>query len=271
MSTDKESSAAGTDNRPPMLVESDYESWKIRIERYIRGKTLGKLIWRSIQNGPTPHPQITVTEGQGEDAVQVTRDKRDEEFTEIENNKELADIQATNILSQGLPRHVFNILNQTRTGKEIWDNVELLMKGLGKSLQQQKEELFDEYERFRAIGNELTHDYFLSKYRRIFKEKLLGDVPVIRDSPEVFPEELSGLPPPRQVKFRTDLIPGAALVARAPYRLAPSEMKELFHANCKELLKKVLFWTELSHVGAPGYYLLRRRMDRSEYALITEN
>ncbi|GJV01649.1 hypothetical protein Tco_1335218 [Tanacetum coccineum] len=137
MSTDKESSAAGTDNRPPMLDESDYESWRIRIERYIR-------------------------EGQGEDAVQVTRDKRDEEFTEIENNKELADIQATNILSQGLPRHVFNILNQTRTGKEIWDNVELLMKGSGKSLQQQKEELFDEYERFRAIGNESIHDIFCS-------------------------------------------------------------------------------------------------------------
>ncbi|GKF47482.1 hypothetical protein Tco_0137284, partial [Tanacetum coccineum] len=83
---------------------------------------LGKLIWRSIQNGPTPHPQITVTEGQGDAAVQVTRDKWDEEFTEIKNNKELADIQATNILSQGLPRHVFNILNQTRTVKEIWDN-----------------------------------------------------------------------------------------------------------------------------------------------------
>ncbi|GJU28962.1 putative reverse transcriptase domain-containing protein [Tanacetum coccineum] len=69
------------------------------------------------------------------------------------------------------------------------------------------------------------------------KEKLLGDVPVIRDSPEVFPEELSGLPPPRQVKFRTDLIPGAALVARAPYRLAPSEMKEL-SKQLQELLKK---------------------------------
>nr|GEW29628.1 hypothetical protein [Tanacetum cinerariifolium] len=105
MSTDKELSAAGRDNRPPMLVESDYESWKIRIERYIR-----------------------VIEGQGVAAVQVTRDKTDEEFIEIENNRELADIQATNILSQGLPRHVFNILNQTRTRKEIWDNVELLMK-----------------------------------------------------------------------------------------------------------------------------------------------
>ncbi|GJU15677.1 putative reverse transcriptase domain-containing protein [Tanacetum coccineum] len=59
------------------------------------------------------------------------------------------------------------------------------------------------------------------------KEKLLGDVPVIRDSPEVFPEELPGLPPPRQVEFRIDLILGAAPVARAPYRLAPSKMKEI--------------------------------------------
>nr|GFD03969.1 hypothetical protein [Tanacetum cinerariifolium] len=82
-----------------MLVESDYESWKIRIERYIRGKPLGKLIWRSIQNGPTSHPQITVTGDQGTVAVQVTRDKTDEECTEIKNNRELAVIQATNILS----------------------------------------------------------------------------------------------------------------------------------------------------------------------------
>ncbi|GJX16014.1 hypothetical protein Tco_0216846 [Tanacetum coccineum] len=83
MSTDKESSAAGTDNRPPMLVESDYESWRIRIERYIRGKPLGKLIWRSIQNGPTPHPQITVTEGQGEVAVQVRADTQDKDWISV--------------------------------------------------------------------------------------------------------------------------------------------------------------------------------------------
>nr|GEU51204.1 hypothetical protein [Tanacetum cinerariifolium] len=128
MSTDKESSATGTNNRPPMLVECDYESWKIRNERYIHGKPLGKLIWRSIQNRPTPHPQIIVTEGQGGAAVQVTRDKTNEEFTEIKNNRELADIQATNIISQGLPRHVFNILNQMHTGKEIWDNLIIDMK-----------------------------------------------------------------------------------------------------------------------------------------------
>ncbi|GKG06750.1 hypothetical protein Tco_0329719, partial [Tanacetum coccineum] len=44
----------------------------------------------------------------------------------------------------------------------------------------------------------------------------MEDVPVIRDFPEVFPEELPGLPPPRQVEFRIDLVSGAAPVARTP-------------------------------------------------------
>ncbi|GJW85501.1 retrotransposon protein, putative, ty1-copia subclass [Tanacetum coccineum] len=136
--TDKESSAAGTDNHPPMLEESDFESWKIRIEMYIHGKPLGKLIWKSIKNGPTPHLTIIVTTGEGEQQTQVTREKTDEEFTEAKNNKERAEIQATNILSQGLPRHIFNTLNQTESAKEIWENVELLMQGSGLTEQQRK-------------------------------------------------------------------------------------------------------------------------------------
>ncbi|GKA32949.1 putative reverse transcriptase domain-containing protein, partial [Tanacetum coccineum] len=58
-------------------------------------------------------------------------------------------------------------------------------------------------------------------------EKRLKDVPIIRDFPEVFLEDLSGLSPTRQVKFQIYLIPGVAPIARAPYRLAPFEMKEL--------------------------------------------
>ncbi|GKA18885.1 hypothetical protein Tco_0698800 [Tanacetum coccineum] len=58
-------------------------------------------------------------------------------------------------------------------------------------------------------------------------EKRLEDIPVIREFPEVFPEDLPSLPPVRQVEFQIDLIPGATPVARAPYRLAPSEMQEL--------------------------------------------
>ncbi|GJX71349.1 hypothetical protein Tco_0308520 [Tanacetum coccineum] len=59
------------------------------------------------------------------------------------------------------------------------------------------------------------------------EEKRLEDVPIVRDFPEVFPEDLPGLSPTRQVGFQIDLMLGAAPVARAPYRLAPSEMKEL--------------------------------------------
>ncbi|GKD62631.1 putative reverse transcriptase domain-containing protein [Tanacetum coccineum] len=69
------------------------------------------------------------------------------------------------------------------------------------------------------------------------KEKRLEDVPIIHDFPEVFPDDLSRLPPPRQVEFRIDLIPGAAPIARAPYRLAPSEMRELL-IQLQELLEK---------------------------------
>ncbi|GKF73073.1 hypothetical protein Tco_0219405, partial [Tanacetum coccineum] len=59
------------------------------------------------------------------------------------------------------------------------------------------------------------------------EKKQLEDVLIVRYFPDVFLEDLSGLPPTRQVEFQIDLIPGAAHVARTPYRLAPSEMKEL--------------------------------------------
>ncbi|GJT04356.1 putative reverse transcriptase domain-containing protein [Tanacetum coccineum] len=55
------------------------------------------------------------------------------------------------------------------------------------------------------------------------EEKQLEDVPIVRD----FPKDLPGIPPARQVEFQIDLAPGAAPVARALYRLAPSKMKEL--------------------------------------------
>ncbi|GKF11891.1 putative reverse transcriptase domain-containing protein, partial [Tanacetum coccineum] len=58
-------------------------------------------------------------------------------------------------------------------------------------------------------------------------EKRLEDIPVVREFPEVFPEDLPGLPPFRQVEFQIDLIPGVTPVARVPYRLDPSKMQEL--------------------------------------------
>ncbi|GKA99821.1 hypothetical protein Tco_0827815 [Tanacetum coccineum] len=172
MGSNEETNAAGTDTRPPMLVESDYDSWKIRIHRYIRGKPNGKLIWKSIQNGPTPHPMITDPPPTDSTIVPAPRKKLDSEFSEEENKLEMADTQAEIILSQGLPRHIFNNLNQTSTAKEIWDNVEMLMQGSGRTIQQRKEDLFDEYERFRAIGNESIHDYFVRFHKLVNDMKI---------------------------------------------------------------------------------------------------
>ncbi|GKD12186.1 hypothetical protein Tco_1196593, partial [Tanacetum coccineum] len=56
--------------------------------------------------------------------------------------------------------------------------------------------------------------------------KLIQDIPLVRDYPEVFPKDFPGLPLPRQVEFQIDLIPGATPVANAPYHLAPLEMQE---------------------------------------------
>ncbi|GJW94946.1 putative reverse transcriptase domain-containing protein [Tanacetum coccineum] len=86
------------------------------------------------------------------------------------------------------------------------------------------------------------------------KEKRMEDVPVIHDFPKVFPEELPGLPLPRQVEFQIDLVSGAAPVARAPYRLAPSEMKEL-SVQLQELLEKVFICPSSSSWGAPVLFV----------------
>nr|GEU75748.1 hypothetical protein [Tanacetum cinerariifolium] len=125
-----------------MLEENYDESWRIRIERYIKGKPHGKLIWKSIQNGPIPHPQTTNPAPEG-GAVPSPRNKRDEEFTEEDNRNELAYIQAINILSQGLPGP-----------------------------------LFDEFKHFRANENELIQDYFVRFHKLVNDMKVTQlDIP----------------------------------------------------------------------------------------------
>ncbi|GKA01671.1 putative reverse transcriptase domain-containing protein [Tanacetum coccineum] len=74
---------------------------------------------------------------------------------------------------------------------------------------------------------------------------------------EVFPEDLSGLPPTRQVEFQIDLMPSAAPLAQAPYRLAPSEMKELSEQP-QELSDKGFIRPSSSPWGAPNRYPLPR-------------
>nr|GFB38447.1 putative reverse transcriptase domain-containing protein [Tanacetum cinerariifolium] len=88
--------------------------------------------------------------------------------------------------------------------------------------------------------------------------KRLEDVSIVKDFPEVFPEDLSGIPPARQVGFQIDLVPGAAPVARAPYRLAPSEMKELAE-QLQELSNKGFIKPSSSPWGARVLFVKKDR------------
>ena len=69
---------------------------------------------------------------------------------------------------------------------------------------------------------------YLAHVTEAKSEKLKSeDVAVVREFLDVFPEELSGLPPDREVEFTIDLVPGTTSISQAPYRMAPSELKEL--------------------------------------------
>nr|GEX07258.1 putative reverse transcriptase domain-containing protein [Tanacetum cinerariifolium] len=88
-------------------------------------------------------------------------------------------------------------------------------------------------------------------------EKRLENIPVVREFPNVFPEDLPGLPPVRQVEFQIDLIPGAAPVARAPYRLAPLKMQELSD-QLQELADRGFIRPSTSPWGAPALFFKKK-------------
>ena len=68
-------------------------------------------------------------------------------------------------------------------------------------------------------------------------ETSLSDIPIVCDHPNVFPEELSGLPPQREIEFAIDVVPSATPASITPYRMAPMELKEL-KLQLQELLEK---------------------------------
>ncbi|GJW40276.1 putative reverse transcriptase domain-containing protein, partial [Tanacetum coccineum] len=88
-------------------------------------------------------------------------------------------------------------------------------------------------------------------------EKRLEDVPTVQDFLEVFPEDLPRLPPTRQVEFQIDLVPSAAPVARAPYRLAPSELQEL-STQLQELSDKGFIRPSSSPWGAQVLFVKKK-------------
>ncbi|GJR38616.1 putative nucleotidyltransferase, ribonuclease H [Tanacetum coccineum] len=81
--------------------------------------------------------------------------------------------------------------------------------------------------------------------------------PVVRNFPDVFPDELPGLPPEREVEFTIELIPGAQPISKAPYRMAPVELKEL-KDQLQELLERGFIRPSVSPWGAPVLFVKKK-------------
>ncbi|GKB09746.1 putative reverse transcriptase domain-containing protein [Tanacetum coccineum] len=118
---------------------------------------------------------------------------------------------------------------------------------------------------FRALKHNLSKgcDVFLThitmkEANDKSEEKRLEDVPIVRDFPEVFLEDLSGIPPARQVEFQVDLVSGAAPVAWAPYRLAPSEIKRT-GGTTSRTIQQGIYKTQLFTLGSPGLVCQKER------------
>ncbi|XP_071926100.1 uncharacterized protein [Coffea arabica] len=90
----------------------------------------------------------------------------------------------------------------------------------------------------------------------------LEDVPVVREFPDVFPEELKTLPPEREVEFRIDLVPGTAPISKTPYRMAPAELKEL-KIQLQDLLEKGV--TKMYHDVKELYWWEGLKKDVAEF------
>ncbi|KAI3446801.1 hypothetical protein Pfo_003466 [Paulownia fortunei] len=95
------------------------------------------------------------------------------------------------------------------------------------------------------------------------------NVDVVQEFVEVFPDDLPGLPPNREIEFVIDVMPGTTSISKAPYRMAPTELKEL-KVQLQELLDKGFIRPSYSPWGAPVLFV-KRRMVHCGCALIIES
>jgi hypothetical protein len=88
-------------------------------------------------------------------------------------------------------------------------------------------------------------------------ELKLEDVPIVCDYPDIFSEVYSGLPPDREIEFTIDLVPGTQPIHKAPYRMAPAELKEL-KEQLQEILDRSFIRLSVSPWGAPVLFVKKK-------------
>ncbi|GJX33303.1 hypothetical protein Tco_0243158 [Tanacetum coccineum] len=150
----------GADNHPPMLDKSEYSSWQSRMILYIKGKENGKQLYDSVINGPFKYATVVVPETPTTPAS--VRDRTYDDLTELEKIHESYNIRETNIVLQGLPQDIYNMVNHHTEAMEIWDRVKLLIEVSELSLQERESKLYDEFVTFTSEKGETIHCKFVT-------------------------------------------------------------------------------------------------------------
>ncbi|GJZ61562.1 retrovirus-related pol polyprotein from transposon TNT 1-94, partial [Tanacetum coccineum] len=155
---------AGSDTRPPMLDRTDFESWQQRIRLYCLGKDNGENIMKSINEGPFHMGTVSdVIAGGTEGAVQQgpVRARVLNDLSAEEKERYKADIRATNILLQGIPKDIYSLINHYTDAKDIWENVKMILEGSELTKDDRESQLYDEFEHFRQIKGETIQGYYV--------------------------------------------------------------------------------------------------------------
>ncbi|GJR88823.1 retrovirus-related pol polyprotein from transposon TNT 1-94 [Tanacetum coccineum] len=155
---------AGSDTRPPMLDRTDFESWQQRIRLYCLGKDNGENIMKSITEGPFKMGTFIQTPAEETEGALQPGPERARVFTDLsakEKERYKADIRATNILLQGIPKDIYTLINHYTDAKDIWDNVKMILEGSELTKDDKESQLYDEFEHFHQIKGETIHVYYV--------------------------------------------------------------------------------------------------------------
>ncbi|GJT72556.1 hypothetical protein Tco_1031842 [Tanacetum coccineum] len=151
---------AGSDTRPPMLDRTDFESWQQRIRLYCLGKDNGENIMKSITEGPFQMGTVIETLAEGTKGALHLGPERARVFGDLsaeDKERYKADIRATNILLQGIPKDIYTLINHFTDAKYIWDNVKMILEGSELTKDDRESQLYDEFEHFCQIKGEAIH------------------------------------------------------------------------------------------------------------------
>nr|GEW43711.1 retrovirus-related Pol polyprotein from transposon TNT 1-94 [Tanacetum cinerariifolium] len=168
---------AGSDTRPPMLDRTDFASWKQHIPLYCRGKENAVNILKLINKGPFQMETFRETLSEGIEGALNLGPERPRVYSDLtpeEKDRYNANIRATNIILQGLPKDIYSLTNYYTNAKDIWDNVKMLLEGSELTKKDRESQLYDDFEHLRQNKGETIHDYY------IWFAKLINDMWIIK-------------------------------------------------------------------------------------------